>query len=281
MDIQWYPGHMAKTKRLIRECLPLVDLIVEIVDSRIPASSRNPDFQTLFNKKKRLVLLNKADKADPNATALWERWFRERDIPAFSADCKSGKGLSAFPPLVNKVLSAQIERYRQKGMVNRPIRIMVAGIPNSGKSTFINRMAHGGRAKAEDRPGVTRQNRWFTTGDGFELLDTPGILWPKFNDSTVARHLAYTGAIKDEILDSEELARGLLETLRRDYSEMLAQRYKLPDLLPQDNGELLELIAKRRGMLMPGGVADLERAAVMLLDEFRGGKIGRITLERP
>lgn len=280
MDIQWYPGHMNKAKRLMRESLPLVDLVVEIVDARIPASSRNPDFNALFSKKQRIVILNKADMADPEASSLWERKFREQGIYAMSADSRSGK-MSGFSQLVLKALSDKIERYKQRGMVNPPIRMMVAGIPNSGKSTFINRMSRSNKAQAEDRPGVTRQNRWFVTKDGFEMLDTPGVLWPKFKNNTVALHLAFTGAIKDQILDLEGLACGLLAILLDDYPKMLIERYKLTDDLPQDNFELLKLIGRQRGMLMPGGVVDTERAAVMLLDEFRGGKIGRITLERP
>ena len=281
MDIQWYPGHMAKTKRQMRESMPLIDLVVEIVDARIPISSRNPEFDSLFSKKPRIVLLNKSDIADEQANAVWVRHFYEQGIHAIAADCKSGKGLNAFSPLVRVVMAKKIERYKQKGMVNRLIRIMVAGIPNSGKSTFINRLSSGGKAKAADRPGVTRGHQWFSTRDGFELLDTPGLLYPKLNNPTTARHLAYTGAIKDEVLNIEELAYGLLEILRTNYSDLLSKRYKLTEQLPDDCNELLNMIGRRRGMLMPGGIVDTERASVMLLDEFRGGKIGRITLEFP
>ena len=273
--------HMAKTKRKIKECLALVDIIVEIIDARIPISSRNPDLRKLTAGKPSVILLNKSDIADEAATSEWIRYFREQNISALAVDCKSGRGLSGFLPLVKKVLADRIAQWKQKGMVSRPVRMMVAGIPNSGKSSFINRMSHGSKARVEDRPGVTRANQWFVTADGSQMLDTPGVLWPKFDDQRVARYLAFTGAIRDEILNIEELAYELLTLLKNDYSELLKSRYKLPEQLPDDSWELLQLIGKLRGMLISGGEVDTERASIMLIDEFRGGRIGRITLEKP
>lgn len=272
---------MTKTKRKIKECLSLVDLVVEIIDARIPESSRNPDLGSLTAGKPRIVLINKSDIADESATSLWVRSFREQGIPAISVDSKSGKGLGGFSPLISEVLADRIAQWKQKGMVNRPVRMMIAGIPNSGKSSFINRMSRGGKAKVEDRPGVTRGNQWYVTADGSQMLDTPGVLWPKFDDKKVAMHLAFTGAIRDEVLDIEELACELLNILSCDYRELLINRYKLPDDFSEDGWELLQLIGRKRGMLISGGEVNTERAAAMLLDEFRGGKIGRITLERP
>ena len=278
--IQWYPGHMAKAKRKNKECLARVDIIVEIIDSRIPKAAQS-DLRKLTAGKPSVILLNKSDIADEAATSEWIRYFREQNISALAVDCKSGRGLSGFLPLVKKVLADRIAQWKQKGMVSRPVRMMVAGIPNSGKSSFINRMSHGSTARVEDRPGVTRANQWFVTADGSQMLDTPGVLWPKFDDQRVARYLAFTGAIRDEILNIEELAYELLTLLKNDYSELLKSRYKLPEQLPDDSWELLQLIGKLRGMLISGGEVDTERASIMLIDEFRGGRIGRITLEKP
>jgi len=280
-SIQWYPGHMTKTKRKIKECLPLIDIVVEIIDSRIPESSRNPDLSSLISGKPRILILNKSDIADDAVTSVWIRNYRENNIPAISVDSKSGRGLGSFTPLIREVMSERIAQWKKRGMLNRPIRMMVAGIPNSGKSLFINRMSHGGKAKVEDRPGVTRSNQWYVTTDGYQMLDTPGVLWPKFDDQRVARHLAFTGAIRDEVLDIEELAYDLLVILNRDYKKLLKERYKLPENVTDDAWELLQLIGKKRGMLISGGEIDTERASIMLIDEFRGGKIGRITLEKP
>lgn len=280
-NIQWFPGHMTKTRRKIQESLSLVDMIVEIIDARIPVSSRNPELDALTAGKPRAVILNKADIADEEKTAEWVRYFQEQGAAAAAMDCKSGKGLGAFSPLVRRVLADRIAQWKAKGMANRPIRMMIAGIPNSGKSSFINRMSRSGKAKVEDRPGVTRGNQWYVTADGYQMLDTPGVLWPKFEDQTIAQHLAYTGAIRDEVLDSEELACGLLSILGSCYAPLLRERYKLPEELPDDGWELLQLIGRKRGMLISGGEVNTERAAIMLLDEFRSGKIGRITLERP
>lgn len=280
-NIQWFPGHMTRTKRKIKDSMSLVDIVVEIIDARIPVSSRNPDLDEFTAGKPRIVLLNKSDIADDQATGEWIRYFKEQKVSALSIDCKSGRGIFDFPPLVRGVLADKISSWKEKGMSNRSIRMMIVGIPNSGKSSFINRMARGGKAKVEDRPGVTRENHWFVTPDGSQMLDTPGVLWPKFEDQTVAQHLAYTGAIRDEVLNIEELAHGLLLILGKNYAGLLSERYKLTGELPEDAWELLKLIGKKRGMLISGGEVDTERASIMLLDEFRGGKIGRITLERP
>ncbi len=282
--IQWFPGHMTRTRRKIKECLPLIDLVVEILDARVPLASRNPDMDTLVAGKPRLVILNKADMADEAATARWVAYYRQKGITALALDCKSGRGINAFVPAMRSVLSEKIAAWEAKGMVNRPVRAMVVGIPNAGKSSFINRLARGGKAKVEDRPGVTRDNRWFSVEAGALLLDTPGVLWPKFEDQEVARRLAYTGAIRDEILDTEELACGLLQLLSEEYRDLLCARYRLAeeDLeMCADSWDLLCLIGKKRGMLVSGGEVNTERAATMLLDEFRAAKIGRITLERP
>jgi len=283
-QIQWYPGHMTKTKRRIRESMSLIDAVVELIDARIAVSSRNPDLDEMTVGKPRVILLNKADLADDAATAQWIERFRndagERKTRALAVDCRTGRGLNGVMPAVKDVLSDKIEAWRAKGMIGRSVHLMVVGIPNSGKSSFINRMAKGGKAKVADKPGVTRGNQWFSAADGTLMLDTPGVLWPKFDDQTVARYLAYTGAIRDEILDSEELACGLLTLLAEDYAPMLTARYKVEPPFPEEAWELLKLIGRKRGMLISGGETDTERAAVMLIDEFRGGKIGRITLER-
>ena len=278
--IQWYPGHMTRTRRKMQECLRLVDVVVELADARVPVSSRNPELSAIVGPKPRILMLNKCDLADDRATVQWVERLRAEGLPVLAVDCKSGRGIGAFSGLLRRVMADKLRAMEQRGL-RRPLRAMVAGVPNTGKSSFINRMTAGSKAKTEDRPGVTRENKWFTLRDGTLLLDTPGILWPKFEDQTVARHLAYTGAIRDEILDTEELACGLLSLLAAEYGGLLAARYKLDPLPEGDAADLLTAIARRRGMLLSGGVADTERAAAMLLDEFRAGKIGRITLERP
>lgn len=282
MTIQWFPGHMAKARRRLQEALPLADVVAELADARVPESSRNPELDRLLTGKPRLLLLNKSDLADPAQTARWRAYYAERGVTALAIDCKSGTGLQAILPTVRELLHDQIEAWRQKGMVGRVIRIMVVGIPNIGKSSFINKMAKTGVAKVEDRPGVTRGNQWYPIGKGYELLDTPGVLWPKFEDPCVGEYLAFTGAVRDEILDGEQLAARLAWILLKQEAAKLKARYKLPDNIAAENGyDLLEVIARRRGMLISGGEADIERVSVMLLDEFRSGKIGRITLERP
>lgn len=283
VDIQWFPGHMAKTRRLMKANLPLVDVVVEITDARVPASSRNPEMKNLVGGKPRVVVLNKCDMADEALTAEWIEYYRANGVKAIAMDCRSGKGLNRLVPTVKEVMKKELEKRAAKGMEGKPIRMMIVGIPNVGKSSFINRVAGGKHAKVEDRPGVTRGKQWVTLEKGIDLLDMPGVLWPKFDDKTVGEHLAFTGAIKDDILDTELLAMRLADLLNREYHSLLCERYKLTDeetaeIEPYD---LLSLIGAKRGMKVSGGDVNTERAAAMLLDEFRGGKIGRITLEMP
>lgn len=279
-SIQWFPGHMTKTKRQIEKSLKLVDAVAEIIDARIPVSSRNPVLNNLIQSKPRVILMNKSDMADPAQTARWVDYYRSKGIAALPIDCKTGKNLNGFIPLVKNVLSDRIAQWEAKGMVGRQIRVMVVGIPNVGKSSLINRLSKNSKANVEDRPGVTRSNQWFTIGKGFDLLDTPGVLWPKFEDKIVGERLAFTGAVKDEVVDTESLAARLLEVLRDRYPAALQQRYKLEAVAPCKGYELLEMIGKKRGMLISGGETDTERASIMVLDEFRSAKIGRITLEQ-
>ena len=280
-SIQWFPGHMAKTRRSIKENLSLVDAVVEIIDARIPLSSQNPEMGRMTAGKPRLLVLNKRDMADNNITDRWISYFRKKGIAAVSMDCKSGKGLKAFTSaLENQVLKDLIETRKAKGMVGAPLRVMVVGIPNVGKSSFINRMSGRKKAKVEDHPGVTRTKQWVKLGDRIEMLDMPGVLWPKFDDQLVARKLAFTGAIRDDILDIETLAMLLLEYLAENYPACLKERYKM-DSEGLDGKELLELLGRKRGMLISGGEVNTERAAIMLLDEFRAGKTGCISLEKP
>ncbi len=283
--INWFPGHMAKTRRKITEDLKLIDLVVELLDARIPKSSANPVLREIIRSKPRVVALNKADLADAGKTTQWVQRLKEQNLTAVPVESKTGKGLPALYGAIREELKDQTAAWAQKGMTGRPIRVMVLGVPNVGKSSIINRMILGGgagKAEVRDKPGVTRQNRWFTVGKGFELLDTPGVLWPKFEDPEVGEHLAYTGAVKDEILDLEGLSSRLLERLVKLYPQAVASRYKLQQLPAGLPGhELLELVGRKRGMLVSGGGIDTERAAVAVLDEFRGGKLGRITLEWP
>lgn len=282
-NIQWFPGHMTKTKRQIQASLKLVDAVAEILDARIPLSSKNPDLQKLIQNKPKVVLLNKCDMANQTATSRWIDFYASQGITAIAVDCKSGKGLNKFAPAVNNVLSERRERLKAKGMVNPMLRIMIVGIPNVGKSSFINRVAKQNRAKVEDRPGVTRGNQWYSIAKNIEMLDTPGVLWPKFDDKIVGERLAFTGAVKDQILDTELLAVRLLDFLRSLKPADFIARFKLEDidLDAIDSYELLNVIGKKRGMLISGGEINTERAAIMLLDEFRSGKLGRITLEMP
>ena len=280
--IQWYPGHMTKTKRRIEKDLKLVDAVAEIIDARIPISSRNPDIARLTAGKPRIVLLNKCDMADPRATAQWVSFLSRENVRAIPVDCKSGRGVDRFVPVLTEMLRERIESYKAKGMVNPSMRVMIVGIPNVGKSTFINRISKKTKANAADRPGVTRGNQWFTVSKGFEMLDTPGVLWPKFDDQTVGEHLAFTGAIKSEVMDTELLAIRLLDLLKELHTPEFEERYQLTrEDLALPSYELLEKIARNRGMLISGGEADTERAAYTLLDEFRAAKLGRITLEKP
>ncbi|MBQ3057428.1 MAG: ribosome biogenesis GTPase YlqF [Clostridia bacterium] len=278
-SIQWFPGHMAKTKRKIKEVLPIIDAVAEVVDARIPLSSRNPDLFDIIENKPYIILLNKCDMADPVATREWIDFYKVQGITAIAVDCKSGKGLNAFKESVKTTLSDKLESYKEKGMVGKPLRVMVVGIPNVGKSSFINKISGKTRAKAENRPGVTRGNQWFTIDKQLELLDTPGVLWPKFEDQTVGEHLAVTGAVKDRILDTELLAMRLIEILSEGYKDLLIARYGELDF-DTDSYEILCQIGKKRGMVIRGGETDTERAANMLLEEYRNQKIGNITLER-
>ena len=282
-NIQWFPGHMTKTKRQIQASLKLVDAVAEILDARIPLSSKNPDLQKLIQNKPKVVLLNKCDMANQTATSRWIDYYASQGITAIAVDCKSGKGLNKFAPAVNNVLSERRETLKAKGMVNPMLRIMIVGIPNVGKSSFINRVAKQNRAKVEDRPGVTRGNQWYSIAKNIEMLDTPGVLWPKFDDKIVGERLAFTGAVKDQILDTELLAVRLLDFLRSLKPADFIARFKLEDIDLEaiDSYELLNVIGKKRGMLISGGEINTERAAIMLLDEFRSGKLGRITLEMP
>lgn len=278
-NIQWFPGHMAKTRRLIKETLNLVDAVAEIVDARIPVSSRNPELTGIIAGKPRIILLNKCDMADPKATCAWIEHYAKQGIPAIAVDCRSGKGLNQFKTSVKEMLKERLEYYKNKGMAGRGVRIMVVGIPNVGKSSFINRMAGNSKAKVENRPGVTRGNQWYKIDNELELLDTPGVLWPKFEDQTVGEHLAFTGAVTDRILDVELLAVRLLDILIKDYPELLINRYGNLDF-EFESYEVLEQIGKKRGFLQRGNNIDTERASNMLLEEYRNCKIGNITLER-
>ena len=281
--IQWFPGHMAKTRRLMRENLRLIDAVVEIRDARIVHSSRNPEIEKIVGDKPRLILLNKADSADDAITKQWKEFFAKKGIVALPVDCRSGKGLNMVTPALREACASVLERNARRNMTGRPLKIMVVGIPNVGKSSFINRMAGGRRAKVEDRPGVTRGVQWIKLADGTELLDMPGVLWPKFEDPNVGRNLAYTGAVKDQIMDLEDLNCTLLTLLRDNYSSLLCRRYGLDanEITQKTGYELLCMIAQKRGMLIAGGQLDTQRAAAAVLDEFRGGVIGKISLEYP
>ena len=277
-NINWFPGHMTKAKRKIAEQIKLVDAVAEIVDARIPVSSRNPDLPELIGNKPHIILLNKCDMADSEKTAQWVSLYKNNNVTALPLDCKSGKGVGEFKSAVLSSLGDLLKKYEEKGMAGKPLRVMVVGIPNVGKSSFINRIAGRSKAKVENRPGVTRGNQWFTVDRRLELLDTPGVLWPKFESQTVGEHLAMTGAVTDRILDTEFLAMRLIAILKRNYMGMLTERYGVGEL-PEDDYDALCVIGKRRGMVIRGGETDTLRAANMLLEEFRNCKIGRITLE--
>ncbi|MGI6499110.1 MAG: ribosome biogenesis GTPase YlqF [Oscillospiraceae bacterium] len=281
MTIQWYPGHMTKTRRMMQEQLKHVDLLCEIIDARIPVSSRNPDLDEIASGKPRMVIMNRAGQADPAMNRAWSAYYKKTGVFALAVDSKSGAGVKSFPGAVREMMKEKIKAFAAKGQVGRPIRAMIAGVPNVGKSTFINQVAGRKSAKAENRPGVTRGRQWVNLGGGLELMDTPGILWPKFEDEKVGLHLAFTGAVRDEVTDVEMLACSLIELLAKEYAPALEARYQFhPD--PAAPGHaLLEQAARKRGFLVSGGEVDLERMANVFLDEFRGGKLGQITLEKP
>lgn len=281
LNIQWYPGHMTKARRMIESNLKLVDVVCEIIDARIPYSSRNPDIDRLVGSKPRLLILNRIDQADPAMTARWKEHFKSCGFHVLETDCRSGKGVASFSKAVRAILKDKLEEYAAKGQSGRPLRAMVLGIPNVGKSTFINKVAGRKAAAASDRPGVTRGKHWITVDRQLELLDTPGILWPRFNSREVGEALAVTGAIRDEVVDTEALAANLLVRLREMYPESIRNRYKFTPEPEASGFELLETAAKKRGFLISGGEYDTERMAAVLLDEFRSGKLGRITLESP
>ena len=280
MNIQWYPGHMTKTRRQIEADLKYVDAVCEIVDARIPVSSRNPDIDDICGNKPRIIILNRMDLADPDATVRWMNYFRSCGMAAVATDCKSRKGINGFEPAVRSVLKEKIERNAAKGM-NKPLRVMIVGIPNVGKSTLINQISGRKGAKAENRPGVTRGKQWVTVNNTLLLLDTPGILWPKFEDPNVGMMLAYTGAVKENVIDTEELACKLFELLWRFYPDRVRERYKIDVPAEMPGYELLEEAGRKRGFLLARGEINTERMAKVLLDEYRAGKLGRLTLEEP
>lgn len=290
-NIQWFPGHMAKTRRIMQSNLKLVDVVVEITDARIPYSSRNPEMDRLVGSKPRLVLLNKADSADETVTSMWLDYYKRKGITAAATDCRSGKNVNKIHSLLKELMADKIASWEAHGMKGRPIRMMIVGIPNVGKSSFINRLAGSKRAKVEDRPGVTRGKQWVSLDNDMELLDMPGVLWPKFEDKSVGEKLAFTGAVKDDIMDMEYLACHFLELLNRDYPDLITARYdvKTDDIPDNDKDtigcvqgfEILERIGRKRGFLVSGGEINTERAAITVMDEFRSGKIGRLTLEKP
>ena len=281
MNIQWYPGHMTKTRRMMEEDLKLVDAVCEILDARIPISSRNPDIDAICGKKPRMVILNRIDMADSNLVNRWSAYFKNRGMAVIRTDCKSRKGINTFAPAVRQLLAEKLQRYAEKGQVGRPLKLMVVGIPNVGKSTFINQIAGRKGAKAENRPGVTRGKQWVNVDGGLLLLDTPGILWPKFDDPEVGLRLAYTGAVKDDILDTETLGCHLMELLAREYPAALTERYKIEIPAEIDGWALLQAAGRKRGFLISGGEVDTERMAKVLLDEYRSCKLGKFTLEKP
>lgn len=281
LTIQWFPGHMAKTRRLMTENLKLVDAVVEVTDARIPRSSRNPEMDSLVGRKPRIVVLNKCDAADDAVTSRWIESYKNSGVFAVDTDCRSGKNVSRILPTVKSVLADDIKRWSEKGMTGRSIRLMIVGIPNVGKSSLINRLAGSKRAKVEDRPGVTKGKQWVSVSSDIELLDMPGVLWPKFEDKDVGLSLAFTGAVKDDIMDMESLACEFITRLVSIDSGVLKQRYNVDISEDMTSYEILEAIGRRRGFLVSGGEINTERAAIILMDEFRSGKLGRISLELP
>ncbi len=281
MNIQWFPGHMTKAQRMIEENLSMVDAVCEILDARIPYSSRNPDIDRLAGDKPRLVILNRVDLADPQMTARWRKYFESRGLAILETDAKSGKGVGSFAPAVRRLLKDKLAAYEAKGQVGRPLRVMILGIPNVGKSTFINRVAGRKAAIAGDKPGVTRGKQWINIDQGLDLLDTPGILWPKFDSQEVGEMLAITNAIKADVLDKETLGANFMLRLRELYPKAIEERYKFAPDSEMNGFELLEQAAKKRGFLVSRGEYDIERMANTLLGEYHDGKLGRLTLEAP
>lgn len=281
LNIQWFPGHMTKAQRMIEENISMVDAVCEILDARIPRSSRNPDIDRLAAGKPRLIVLNRCDLADPEVSARWKKEFQRQGCAVLETDAKSGKGVNAFPGAVRRLLSDKLKEYEAKGQIGRPLRVMILGIPNVGKSTFINKVAGRKAAIAGDKPGVTRGKQWINIAQGLDLLDTPGILWPKFDSQEVGEMLAVTNAIKAEVLDRETLAANFMLRLSRMYPAALEQRYKIKPEPDMNGFELLELAAKKRGFLISGGEYDIERMAAVLLSEYHEGKLGRLSLEEP
>lgn len=281
LNIQWFPGHMTKAQRMIEEHMKQVDAVCEILDARIPMASRNPDIDRLAGDKPRIVVLNRTDLADPKATARWHAAFQRQGMTVLETDSRSGKGVNGFAGAVRTALRDKIEAYAAKGQVGRPMRVMVLGIPNVGKSTFINKVARRKAAAAGDRPGVTRGKQWITVDQGLLLLDTPGILWPKFEDPEVGMRLAYTGAVKEDVIDTETLACHFIALLAKYYPQTLSERYKLEAPEDADGYELLQLAGKKRGYLVSGSEVNTERMAKALMDDYRSGKLGKLTLESP
>lgn len=289
MNIQWYPGHMTKTRRQIEADLKHVDIVIEIIDARIPISSRNPDIDSICAGKPRLVILNRADQADQEMNRQWAAWFRKQGHSVLETDAKTGRGINQFSSVIQGVLKEQIAKWREKGQVGRPVRAMIVGVPNVGKSTFINKVAKKKSAKAGDRPGVTRGKQWVNVDASLDLLDTPGILWPKFEDERTGMNLAFTGAVKDDIMDVETLGCHMMCLFGEHYPDVLKNNYKFAEVPEREDGEsdvmygyrLLQVGAQKRGMRISGGEFDTERMARVLLDEYRGSKLGRFTLEFP
>ncbi len=281
LNIQWYPGHMTKTRRMMEKDLKLVDVVAEIIDARIPISSRNPDIDDIVLDKPRIVVLNRSDQAQKDGNQKWAEYFKAQGITVMESDAKSGKGVNQFSQAVQFALKEKIAQWKEKGQVGKSVRVMIVGVPNVGKSTFINKISKRKSTKTQDRPGVTRGKQWVTVSQGLELLDTPGILWPKFEDDKIGMHLAFTGAVRDVVIDIETLAFHLMEKLRDINPKALEERYKIEVTADMDGWQLLEAAARKRGFLISGGEIDIERMANILLDEFRGGKLGRVTLEYP
>lgn len=279
MNIQWYPGHMTKAKRMMQEDIKLIDLVIELVDARLPLSSRNPDIDTLAGNKSRLILLNKADLADERVNTLWSEYFKEKGFFVVKLDARSGSGMKAINSIIQEACKEKIERDRKRGILNRPVRAMVVGIPNVGKSTFINSYAKKACAKTGNKPGVTKGKQWIKLGKGLELLDTPGILWPKFEDQQIGLRLAISGSINDDILNISELSLELIKLLQKDYAGKLKERYEVDE--EKKPIDILEAIAIKRGCLKKGELVDIDKAANIIIDEFRAGKLGRISLEQP